>query len=115
MPSPTRCWNCGVFPRTERQHSTPAYVETWKGIAAHCGRSERWCKYAADGGRNVDRLPVFKVCGLMRMDLDAYEAWLERQRDRRPAPPPVERPRARRRDGEAVIAIDRALAALEGS
>lgn len=50
------------------------YVEGWKSIAAHCGRSERWCRDVAK--RKVRPLPVGKVGGLMRMYLAAYETWL---------------------------------------
>lgn len=58
------------------------FIETWKTIAAHIGRSERWCRYMAD--RAEDPLPVFKFGGMTRLDLDALEAGAERQKQRRP-------------------------------
>ena len=54
------------------------YVETWKGIAAHLERSDRWCQYMAR--REEDPLPVFKVGGRVRLDLDDYESWVARQK-----------------------------------
>jgi hypothetical protein len=56
------------------------YVETWKGIAHALGRSERWCRYMAR--RTSDALPVFKVGGIVRLNLIDLEDWLMRQRDR---------------------------------
>jgi len=55
-----------------------AYVETWKGIAHSVSRSERWCRYMAR--RSPDPLPVFKVGGIVRMNLMDLDAWLSRQR-----------------------------------
>ncbi|HKA90105.1 MAG TPA: hypothetical protein VKE22_20735 [Haliangiales bacterium] len=54
------------------------YVETWKGIAHSVSRSERWCRYMAR--RAADPLPVFKVGGIVRMNLIDLDAWLSRQR-----------------------------------
>jgi len=56
------------------------YVETWKGIAHALGRSERWCRYMAR--RTSDSLPVFKVGGIVRLNMIDLEDWLTRQRDR---------------------------------
>ena len=56
------------------------FVETWKGIATALGRSERWCRYMAR--RLGDPLPVFKVGGIVRLELGDLEGWLGRQRDR---------------------------------
>jgi hypothetical protein len=56
-----------------------AYVETWKGIAPAVKRSERWCRYMAR--RANDPLPVFKVGGIVRLNLSDLEAWLARQRE----------------------------------
>jgi hypothetical protein len=56
------------------------YVETWKGIAHALGRSERWCRYMAR--RTSDSLPVFKVGGIVRLNMIDLEDWLARQRDR---------------------------------
>ena len=56
------------------------YVETWKGIAHALGRSERWCRYMAQ--REQNPLPVFKVGGIVRLNLIDLEDWLSRQRDR---------------------------------
>jgi hypothetical protein len=56
------------------------YVETWKGIAHALGRSERWCRYMAR--RTSDGLPVFKVGGIVRLNMIDLEDWLSRQRDR---------------------------------
>jgi len=54
------------------------FVETWKGIAFACGRSERWCRYMAR--RAPDPLPVFKVGGIVRLNRGDLEGWVERQR-----------------------------------
>ena len=54
------------------------YVETWKGIAHALGRSERWCRYMAR--RTGDGLPVFKVGGIVRLNMLDLEDWLARQR-----------------------------------
>ena len=54
------------------------FMETWKGIAFALGRSERWCRYMAR--RDEDPLPVFKVGGIVRLNADDLQAWLERQR-----------------------------------
>ena len=65
------------------------YVETWKGIAHALGRSERWCRYMAQ--RPADPLPVFKVGGIVRLNIEDLGDWLARQRDRSlavPAPVP---------------------------
>ncbi len=64
------------------------FVETWKGIATALGRSERWCRYMAT--RSADPIPVYKVGGIVRMNLSDLEAWLLRQRDRATAPARVE-------------------------
>ncbi|HEX2690475.1 MAG TPA: hypothetical protein VHN14_27860 [Kofleriaceae bacterium] len=56
------------------------FVETWKGIAMALGRSERWCRYMAR--RVGDPLPVFKVGGIVRLNIGDLEDWLTRQRDR---------------------------------
>ena len=54
------------------------FVETWKGIAFALGRSERWCRYMAR--RGDDPLPVFKVGGIVRLNTDDLDGWLQRQR-----------------------------------
>lgn len=64
------------------------YVETWKGIAELLKRSERWCRYTSD--RERDPLPVYKVGGIVRLDLADYAAWLRRQRARVLGPHPIE-------------------------
>jgi hypothetical protein len=61
-------------------NSMSNYVETWKGIAHALGRSERWCRYMAR--RTSDSLPVFKVGGIVRLNMIDLEDWLTRQRDR---------------------------------
>lgn len=61
------------------------FVETWKSIASALGRSERWCRYMAQ--RPNDPLPIFKVGGIVRMDLGDLEGWLARQRTRSLAQP----------------------------
>jgi hypothetical protein len=61
------------------------FVETWKGIADALGRSERWCRYMAR--RTNDPLPVFKVGGIVRLNLQDLEGWLSGQRDRSMARP----------------------------
>lgn len=54
--------------------SLGAYVDGWKGIAAHCGRSERWTRYMSKRQRNP--LPVGRVGGVMRMYVADYDAWV---------------------------------------
>lgn len=54
------------------------FVETWKGIADAVGRSERWCRYMAQ--RPTDPLPVFKVGGIVRLQLADLDGWLQRCR-----------------------------------
>jgi hypothetical protein len=63
------------------------FVETWKGIADALGRSERWCRYMAR--RVSDPLPVFKVGGIVRLNLQDLEGWLSQQRDRSMARPAI--------------------------
>ena len=55
------------------------FMETWKGIAHACHRSERWCRYMAR--RPGDPLPVYKVGGIVRLNLADLDAWLARQRE----------------------------------
>ena len=50
------------------------YVETWRGVAALCGRSEHWCRMY--GSREDRPLPVFKVGGIVRMYVDELERWM---------------------------------------
>lgn len=64
------------------------YVETWKSIASTLGRSERWCRYMAQ--RAGDPLPIFKVGGIVRMNLSDLDDWLGRQRSRTLARPVAE-------------------------
>lgn len=56
----------------------PQFVETWKKIAAHVGRSERWCRYTA--AAPLDPLPVFNVGGITRLNFADFDAWVERRR-----------------------------------
>lgn len=53
-------------------------AESWKQIATALDRSERWCRYMAV--RAADPLPVFKVGGIVRLNLVDLDAWLDRQR-----------------------------------
>ena len=64
------------------------FVETWKGIAGALGRSERWCRYMAQ--RTSDPLPVFKVGGIVRLNLIDLEDWLSNQRGRSISSPIIE-------------------------
>ncbi len=64
------------------------YVETWKSIAHALGRSERWCRYMAQ--REGDPLPVFKVGGIVRLNMHDLEEWLGHQRTRTLARPVAE-------------------------
>jgi hypothetical protein len=64
------------------------YVETWKSIASALGRSERWCRYMAQ--RGADPLPIFKVGGIVRMNMSDLDEWLGRQRTRTLARPVLE-------------------------
>lgn len=56
------------------------YVETWKQIAHAVHRSERWCRYTAE--RDVDPLPVYKIGGIVRLEMRDLDDWLERERQR---------------------------------
>jgi hypothetical protein len=51
------------------------YIETWKSIGAHLGRSERWCRYMARRPRRP--LPAFRYGGVIRLNLGTYRQWLE--------------------------------------
>ncbi|HTJ44352.1 MAG TPA: hypothetical protein VL463_19750 [Kofleriaceae bacterium] len=69
------------------------FVETWKGIADALGRSERWCRYMAR--RTSNPLPVFKVGGIVRLQMSDLEVWLTAQREQtmaRPFAQPVAQP-----------------------
>lgn len=54
------------------------FVETWKGIAALVGRSERWARYMT--ARAVRPLPVFKMGGIVRLNHADLEAWIDEER-----------------------------------
>jgi hypothetical protein len=58
--------------------SSPEHVETWKGIAALCDRSERWCRYMARD--RVNPLPVYKIGGMVRLNVADYRRWESSQR-----------------------------------
>lgn len=76
-------------------------VETWKAIAALLKRSERWCRYMA--ARAERPLPVFKLGGIVTLNLDQLQQWIdEEQAD--PGPPA-------HRDAVRAEEIRRALAA----
>jgi hypothetical protein len=60
------------------------WIDGWKGIAAALGRSDRWCQSMAV--RTDDRLPVFKVGGIVRLKRSDLVAWLARQETNRPGP-----------------------------
>jgi hypothetical protein len=78
------------------------YVETWKAIAAELRRSERWCRYMAAADR-PDPLLVFKVGGIVRLNLADLDDWLGRQRQT----PALQAPRGggRRLEPADVLAI----------
>jgi hypothetical protein len=59
---------------TNTNSQTITFVETWKGIADAMGRSERWCRYMAR--RAASPLPVFKMGGIVRMNLSDRDEWL---------------------------------------
>lgn len=61
-----------------QQVAEPRFVETWKKIAKHVGRSERWCRYTA--ARMLDPLPVFRIEGITRLNIADFDAWVERRR-----------------------------------
>jgi hypothetical protein len=64
-------------------------LETWKAIASHVGRSERWCRYQSR--RGVDALPAGKIGGVVAVWIDELDAWLAREMARAPEqriPPP---------------------------
>ncbi len=63
--------------------SSPEHVETWKGIAALCDRSERWCRYMARD--RVNPLPVYKIGGMVRLNVADYRRWEASNR-------PIQRP-----------------------
>jgi hypothetical protein len=54
------------------------FVETWKAISAALGRSDRWCRYMA--ARAERPLPAFKVGGIVRLNLDDLQQWLEEEK-----------------------------------
>lgn len=56
------------------------FVETWKAIAHAMGRSERWCRYMAQ--QPEAPLPVFKVGGIVRLNLADRDSWLAQARER---------------------------------
>jgi len=55
------------------------FVETWKAIAFAMGRSERWCRYMAQHPETP--LPVFKVGGIVRLNLADRDLWLAQARE----------------------------------
>lgn len=57
-----------------------SYLETWKEIAAYLCRSERWCRYMAT--RAFSPLPVYRLGGLVRLDVIDLRRWLEEERTR---------------------------------
>lgn len=59
---------------------TPEATETWVGIAAMVGRSERWCRYMSR--TKPDPLPVYRVGGMVRLDAADFRSWLDRARTR---------------------------------
>ncbi|MBZ0232766.1 MAG: hypothetical protein K8M05_10590 [Deltaproteobacteria bacterium] len=61
------------------------YLETWKQIATQLHRSERWCRNMAQ--REIAPLPVYRVGGVVRLDLADLEAWLGQERERTIARP----------------------------
>lgn len=61
------------------------YLETWKQIATQLHRSERWCRNMAQ--REIAPLPVYRVGGVVRLDLADLEAWLCQERERTIARP----------------------------
>lgn len=64
------------------------YIETWKCVASAIGRSERWCRMVAT--RANDPLPVFKFGGMVRIEQEELDAWMQRQRVRPLARPVAE-------------------------
>lgn len=63
------------------------FVETWKAISLAMGRSERWCRYMAQ--RAAAPLPVFKVGGIVRLELADRDQWIAQERERSLARPLV--------------------------
>jgi hypothetical protein len=60
------------------QYDSGSFVETWKCIADAMDRSERWCRYMAR--RAQDPLPVYKMGGIIRMNIADRDDWLQRAR-----------------------------------
>jgi hypothetical protein len=60
------------------QYDSCSFVETWKCIADAMDRSERWCRYMAR--RAEDPLPVYKMGGIIRMNITDRDEWLRRAR-----------------------------------
>ncbi len=50
-------------------------IETWREIAAAVDRSERWARYMA--ARAENRMPVWKVGGIVRVHRAELVAWLK--------------------------------------
>lgn len=53
-------------------------IETWPAIAARIGRSREWCWYTSK--KKDDPLPVYKIGGIVAIDVKDLNAWLERQK-----------------------------------
>lgn len=53
------------------------YVEGYKQIALHCGRSDRWVRNMVRHPKHP--LPAAKVGGVFRMYLADYDAWVAEQ------------------------------------
>lgn len=66
--------------RAKREWTEVGHVETWRAIAYVLGRSERWCRYMSV--RDPDRLPVFKIGGIVRLNVADWEEWVTRQQRR---------------------------------
>jgi hypothetical protein len=56
------------------------YLETWKQISTHLRRSERWCRAMAR--RPFSPLPVYRLGGIVRLQLEDLDAWLHAERAR---------------------------------
>lgn len=50
------------------------FVEGYKAIAAHCGRSERWVRNFVRRAKHP--LPAAKVGGVFRLYLADFDAWV---------------------------------------
>ncbi len=56
-------------------------LEGWKEIAVHIRRSRRWCIFwAASSWPSEDRLPAYRLGGMVCAESVDVDTWLERRK-----------------------------------